>query len=124
MGAALREGVGVMITDVPGVYQEWLPPTGRYNKSLREKLNLEAVIVVAYVPATKQHSQPALYRHHRRGLLEGITDVIACAWRVSADEKWLCEQSFFNSVYLRPHPDADKVWADYCAALLIESLSD
>ena len=89
-----------MITDVPGVYQEWLPRRSQPG----EYLNFEAVIVTAYTP-----SKPKIM---------GGTDVIACAWRVSPDRPWHVAQGFFNSKHLRPHPDPDRAWADYCAAEL------
>jgi hypothetical protein len=86
-----------MITTVPGVYQEWLRQL--------EHLNFEAVIVTAYLPQLRTGDPAAL-------------DVIGCAWRESADDEWTYARGFFSADRLRPHPDADRVWADYCAAVL------
>lgn len=96
-----------MINQVPGVYQEWLvcgdPP--------QPCLNFEAVIVTAYWPYHRE-------KNH------GKTEVIGAAWRKGSDSEWTIAQreqvpaGIFDVKCLRPHPDADRVWADYCAAML------
>lgn len=41
-------------------------------------------------------------------------NVTALAWRDNGGA-WINGPGFFDDVNLRPHPDADRVWAEWCA---------
>jgi hypothetical protein len=86
---------------VPGVYQEFLPtPSGK------PRLNIEAVVILSRC----------------------VSDGRYCfgdAWRRTADNAWRGPQGdetqtpgVFYEDDLRPHPDADRIWAEYCAEQL------
>jgi hypothetical protein len=88
----------------PGVYQEFLP-----NRSLGTDLNMEAVIIVA------------------RSTSEGAPIYLGDAWRNKADQPWRGPRGdetqapgVFYPDSLRPHPEADRIWAEYVASRLID----
>jgi hypothetical protein len=74
----------------PGVYQE----------VLGGKVNCEAVIIV------------------RPGSCSEPWDNLAVAWRRLPDDDWIRGEGVFHNESLRPHPDGDTIWAEYCASLL------
>lgn len=83
----------------PGVYQEWL----------RGQLNFEAVIIVG------NHNNSIGSRY----------ELIGVAWRKRAQDDWAgpwkqrnCGPGAFTINNLRPHPDGDAIWAEYCASQL------
>lgn len=76
----------------PGVYQEFLR-----NGTVP---NFEAVIVTG-------ETEPDM-----PGYVRGS------AWRPISASSWFSGVGVFRIEDLRPHPHAELVWADYCAAVL------
>lgn len=77
----------------PGVYQEFLRGA--------EVPNFEAVIITG-------EDHPEMHNYVR-----------GSAWRQTPGSGWHFGEGVFRDRDLRPHPDADRVWTEYCAAVLI-----
>jgi hypothetical protein len=72
------------------IFQEWL---------VDHKCNFDIVIASAH------ESEDSYY------------DVIGIAWRKPNGE-WHEGRGYFSNKDLRPHPDPEQAWADYCAWVL------
>jgi hypothetical protein len=68
------------------VYQEWL----------NDKINFDIVIIVGKF-------QPESWSY----------DLEGCAW--CSGGEWEGGRGAFDSRSLKPHPDPDRAWAEYCA---------